>query len=653
MNIHSFDVFDTLLTRRAAVPYDLFQILSKELNALGISRSNTPCFLKERINAEMAARKKVPGGEPMLNEIYSILTPRCQWTQAQADQVMALELNLESRNLQAVPGMVQVVKKSRSEGFRILFLSDMYLPTAFLTALLRREGFLDEGEEVWVSGDTRAAKHNGTLFELVRSRNPDIEEWRHTGDHPLADQSVPASLGIKTVPMTRCHLSSHERWVRGTTLSTPLWQSQLAAAMRLARLAGYDQPEQRQPIWECAANVVGPLWFAFAEWCLDEAQRRGIKRLYFVARDGQIFHKVSTEIALSRGSQVDCRYHYGSRQAWHLPGLRELDKSAIAWIFNRQRYLTTEQVFKRVGLAPDRFRRDLEGLGLDSSAWTRDLSPEQESALRLLIITPRLRSAILEQAGHARTLAVHYMEQEGFFDGTPFAVVDIGWHGNMQRSLGNLLRSHPARKDQKLTGFYFGLKQKLSPETLDELVSYWPEQGPENRALQQLHLGLPEMMAAADHGTVLGFSQRQSRVEPVLDGERNQAALDWGLDCLQAGVLEFAKIWLGFEPLPPGEKKDFQGLTRKLLVQFISEPTLGEAAAWAGFPHSGEQIERHKEGIAPELSMREAFTLIRKSEQRPGGWWAEGSLARRYSAVLDLYLRAKMWKRRVVQRKIK
>ena len=34
--------------------------------------------------------------------------------------------------------------------------------------------------------------------------------------------------------------------------------------------------------------MAGPLFTGFVRWVLDDAERRGLKRLYFLARDGQL-----------------------------------------------------------------------------------------------------------------------------------------------------------------------------------------------------------------------------------------------------------------------------------------------------------------------------------------------------------------------------
>jgi predicted HAD superfamily hydrolase len=645
MKVHSFDVYDTLLTRRVARPEDLFELLAQRLHTEGLAELSGR-FAAERRQAEADARLTAPGREVQLSEIYACLGQRMGWNAEGINHALELELQTERELTVAVPGLQTRVQAARAAGFKIFFLSDMYLPTPFIRELLRREGFWEEEDELSVSGELRQAKHDGRMFQMLRAKYPGITAWHHTGDNLRADVEVPRRFGIESDWETRCQLMHRELAARGSPGPGELWRSHLSATMKLARLAGADLPPERRIIWECGANVVGPLWFGFVEWCLAEAQRRGIRRLYFVARDGQIFHKVAQEIVRKRSIPVECHYLYGSRQAWHLPGLQKWGESTIRWAFHRQRYITAEQVLRRLGLDPRDHAGELATIGITERSWETDLSANQADALRQLLETAAFQTVIRDRAVRARTATYQYLEQEGMFDGTSFALVDIGWRGNMQRSLARVIRANSQQQNLSLCGMYFGLQERPADSAGDTLVAYWPETPQQVVLLQGVQVTLLEMMAAADHGTVLGFVEKNGGISPILDGERDEEVLAWGLGSLQDAVLAFAKAWLEFPVLPADALGQYQSVTREMFLKFVANPARAEAEAWARFPHSGEQIERHKESIAPPLAVGDSVRFIFQPERRPAGWWAEGSLAQRPNLVLALYLaakRAKTW----------
>ena len=139
--------------------------------------------------------------------------------------------------------------------------------------------------------------------------------------------------------------------------------------------------------------------------------------------------------------------------------------------------------------------------------------------------------------------------------------MDIGWHGNMQRSFATLLRADATRRNLPVTGFI--LVCQASPrDGAGSLRRLLPESRPEREALRSLNVTLLEMMAAADHGMVLGYRADGGAIKPILDGARNEAALAWGWKCCK-GALQFATTGLGFGALAPEDRAQFQSLSRQ------------------------------------------------------------------------------------------
>jgi hypothetical protein len=64
----------------------------------------------------------------------------------------------------------------------------------------------------------------------------------------------------------------------------------LAAASRAARAAVTAAPGHETAIRDVAAGVAGPALTMFASWLLEESRRRGLKRLRFLSRDGQVLY---------------------------------------------------------------------------------------------------------------------------------------------------------------------------------------------------------------------------------------------------------------------------------------------------------------------------------------------------------------------------
>ena len=178
MRVISFDVFDTLLVRVQARPGDLFIQLGAELAAIGIPVPTPDAFARERQRWELLARRTAPGGEVTLDEIYAPLARSLGWDDVMREQARQRELDLEARSLKAIPAMLARVNAARTEADEVWFLSDMYLPAAFIERVLRREGFFRDGDKLFVSGECLAAAARRSLSRAFTSASCRARRFR-------------------------------------------------------------------------------------------------------------------------------------------------------------------------------------------------------------------------------------------------------------------------------------------------------------------------------------------------------------------------------------------------------------------------------------------------------------------------------------------
>jgi hypothetical protein len=233
-----------------------------------------------------------------------------------------------------------------------------------------------------------------------------------------------------------------------------------------------------------------------------------------------------------------------------------------------------------------------------------------------------------------RDRALGYLRQEGLLDGTPWAMVDIGWHGNLQRSLSRLLAAGGAA--QPLTGFYFGLVPNAAGPAGDTLLGYWNQLPARGHGVRRLNHALWEIFLSADHGAVLGYRAEAGRIVPELCEVRNERALAWGLGTLQAAVLQFTECWLEVATQPPCAPVDWLAVARAVYLEFFQRPAREEAAVWGAVPFSVGQVEREFHTLTPALAgpLWQAIPPGR----RPLYWWPEGALAQQACWPLRLFL---------------
>ncbi|MBI5383519.1 MAG: hypothetical protein HZA90_02400 [Verrucomicrobia bacterium] len=643
MQITSFDVFDTLLVRSLAVPADLFLVLGERLRTIRLIDLAAPEFAHARREAE-SRRRRTQSSEVIVEEIYDELGKQLRWSESQREQALRLELDLERASLHGVPGMLERVEAARQTSERILFLTDMYLPPSFIESVLQDCGFFRRGDMLFVSGSWRVSKAAGQLYQAVRRELPGITGWRHFGDNVQADVLVPRRQGIEAVEVPEGRLTRYEQWARGD--GDALWRSRLAGAMRLARLASSNLSGRRLPIWGVACDVAGPLLFGYVHWCLREAWQRGVKRLYFVSRDGQILLKLAEIIRGQWDYPIECRYLYGSRQAWHLASVEKFNEGQFDWVLVPTKDLHVAEVFGRIGLRAEDFATELETDGFGRTCWQEPLSEAQRVRLRMTLGRSSVAAAVEQTARDRRQITQRYLAQEGLFDPVPVGIVDIGWHGNLQKSLSRIL-ARASGGPVPLVGFYFGLLTKPTAGTGQNMLAYWDREGIPVRPLRRENLAFFEIFTSADHGSVMGYHEAGDSLSPRLQTPANDRAVAWGLREMQAGLLEFARRWasvIGANEFPLDE---YQQITQHNHRSFYEDPTLEEARIWGEFPYSDQQVELHYSGLVPNWPAGDLWRAILNPARRPAYWWQEGTAALHPSLVLSLYIALRRIKQRI------
>ena len=160
--VYSFDVFDTTLIRRVAVPSDVFRIIGIRVareTANVSAREMVEDFFSARIEAERLAREAAGAGECTLASIWTILRSMLPGLPGTCgpEYELAAERSVIAANRQVAARIAGL----RASGARIIFASDTYLPGEFIQAelirhrLARRGGCMLRVERCWSNQGVR------------------------------------------------------------------------------------------------------------------------------------------------------------------------------------------------------------------------------------------------------------------------------------------------------------------------------------------------------------------------------------------------------------------------------------------------------------------------------------------------------------------
>lgn len=402
--------------------------------------------------------------------------------------------------------------------------------------------------------------------------------------------------------------------------------ARFAIASRMARAAVSASSERETAIRDVAAGVAGPALTGFALWLLGESHRRGLRRLRFLSRDGQILYELTRRLAPTL--ELDLEYVYSSRLTWSLAATEPVSLSEAPWLFNSFIKSNAADVCARLGLPPSRYRQLMLDCGVSLAPDARADQPGQAEALRRFLATPEVSHAAAERIGQMRRLVLDYAAQHQLAD-TGTGLVDIGWTGRM---VGSLIQVCEAAGMSRPAVLFWGHEPRQATGWTDpERVSAWMYNTAAERRTQWRVPDVPfvmETFCMGDHGIVSGYrAEASGAVVPVLLAPRNDAAEAWGLGLYRSTLYSFTTA-LGPGDLP---SEDVRVLVHQVLDAFWCNPTRAEAKAWGNYPYDSDPS-----GTAARPLAR-PFTA--SDHARGDRAWLAGSLAMSTPDARDQYLR--------------
>jgi FMN phosphatase YigB (HAD superfamily) len=622
----SCDVFDTVLTRRVGGTSGLFLILGQRLARKGLLRSSGEVFARARHEANRRARANAGRGVG-IEDIYAELQFSLHLTDPQRDRLKDEELRLEAELLAAIPGARTRLLEARGSGLALAFLSDMYLGSSFIRKQLERHDLCQPGDAVYVSCEMGCGKEDGRAFRLMAEKEGvSLEHVVHRGNDLRSDIRPARGVGAAAEPFSEGNLNRYEDILESHAYRTGGLASVMAGAARLARLSIDASGERERALRDVSASVGGPVISGYVLWLLSRAEEQGIRRLYFLARDGFILMRVAQILIRKLGLSCEARYLHGGRQAWYVPSIRDASPADLYWALD---YAVPDRSLAAGLLDLGLTDQDVPGIlaELESMA-PPDRDADVSERLWAVIRRPRVRQAILERAAERRLEALRYLRQEGLLAGSDWAIVDIGWNGRLVRALDRILKDVGGEVPGALFFARHGTGEVNSAADGVPIHAFFSDHAKRLGQRGRINELLVEMFCGADEGPTLRYRSEGKRVIPVLASETNGDLVGWGLPVVHATIESFADhLWL--DPDSLDLNADMRPAAADLLTAFLRSPTPAEARAWGAYPFEYGRKGSVSAPIATPLSFRHLAPLIRRGwiSTRPGTEWTEGSLA--------------------------
>ena len=311
--MYSFDVFDTLITRKTAVPGGIFAVMQSELGREeyeAIPESIRNNFYQLRIIAEKLARYSYQRNgieDVTLEQIYAAFAVRGELSEAQQTQLMLLESDIEYRECVPIEKNVNQVKKLLSDGETVILISDMYLPKTQIYKMLEKADPVLTELQLYVSGDCKKRKGTGAIYEFAMEQSHFTgAECIHTGDNEKKDIAAAEKAGFRTRLSWFPDLLLMEKKFLDQTPGN-LWLNRVIGCSRRARLEIGEEMAQKDAV-QIGTSAGGIILNSYMQWVIRSALARKIKRLYFIAPDGYVLKRIADILIRKTGMAIDTYY---------------------------------------------------------------------------------------------------------------------------------------------------------------------------------------------------------------------------------------------------------------------------------------------------------------------------------------------------------
>lgn len=360
-DVISFDLFDTLITRKAYNPGDVFEYVERELNQ---KHHLTLEFAKYRKTAEEKLEEL--GDCPTYDDIYSeLLSSHSDYEEYLRDAKL-LEYTTELKLLIPRKKMIEAFRYAKCQKKTVIITSDMYYKRRQIVEIMRNCGIYGE-DEVFVSCEKKETKVDGGLFEEVVKAYSG-KRILHIGDHHLADWEIPIEAGIEVFRIWNPKKQFETSSISYVKDSVHTLEDRLLLGCIISELFNnpFSYVKSKGKVEMNSLNVLGNVCFAacamqFLSYIIQTVKDSHDGLILFGSRDGYFLWRMYRDIAEKNkgkgmGEFPDGIYLYTSRIAASRAAITDLENIKVFLCSINERLNFSKYVKERFDIeTPDEF----------------------------------------------------------------------------------------------------------------------------------------------------------------------------------------------------------------------------------------------------------------------------------------------------------
>ena len=435
-DVITFDMFDTLIVRKVLRPEDVFEIIREKIDEQNIQ------FPYDYVAVRNQALNNMEDLCYSFDELYWKIQEITGISDEAIVRIKEIELNVEKSLIAPRKVVIDICNKMIKSGKDIYVISDMYFPAYILHKFLFQAGLVIDVKKIIVSSEKGCSKRQGRIWKYFSENILCGRNAIHVGDDIEGDIRMPARFGINTyyimsVTQMLCNSSIKELYNMVTNIKesllvgavvSQLFHNPFALCASRGKVRFFSEQMWGYCIW-------GPVIFSFVQWLAEQSKIYKISRFVFFARDGYLIQKdYDYYCTLLKNNLPKSDYLYVSRRIAYIAAITD-EKSFKEWL-----------EFPYIGKFGDFMEsRFSVAISPDNEFFDFQIQMPNDKNKILMWLQP-YKENIKDEIAKEREDYIRYLRGKQLEDS--FAIVDIGYNGNTQRKLGNILK-------KTIIGFYF------------------------------------------------------------------------------------------------------------------------------------------------------------------------------------------------------
>lgn len=545
-DLHTYDIFDTLIRRNTLMPESVFFQVQRDMKY----RSNLdfPKYLVERypkirhdveidlrdIYKKTLYERNTDKIEVTLEEIFVRLQENYELTDEQVKFLYDSEVEAEITCVEGINHKINELFKYKEMGSEIYLISDMYLPKEVIRRMLVKvdDRFIDT--KIYLSSEIGYQKSTGKLYEFIFfDSDYSFNNWIHHGDNKHADGTVPRRYGIKTFNHDMDSFIGFEKYlINHAPTDYKVDSYKLATAIQRYRrklLTDIETTYDEELYY--SFTYIGTAFVPYIHWSILDAIKNGYKTLYFISRDGYFLKQIADVLIEELNLNIKTKYIYGSRKAWRVASfINEVDPASFTsfgMFTNMNSFddlVQSSQLDENelLQIIPElKGYKDIGSLKGDVAVSIRKIFENSES----------YKTRLLEIAKQKREIVVNYLKQEINFD-EKFAFVEFWGRGYTQDTLTRLLEVSTDKPF--INPFYY-------------IRNFTPNYG---KSVRHRFTSMPSnfsyfesIFAQTPYKSIPGYVYNENKVIPIIQSTENNFHQK-----IEKGIKEFSKVYSQYAP---------------------------------------------------------------------------------------------------------